>query len=65
MIAVDTTVLADLLFNDGDLRRAANLLQEIDLEWICLGLVRYELGNVAWGRWRGSAGRRLAGWTKA
>lgn len=48
MIVVDTTALADLLFNDGKLRESALKLQSVDPEWICTGLVRYELGNVAW-----------------
>lgn len=48
MILVDTTVLADLLFNDGAEHEATRLLQAIDPEWACLGLAVYELGNVAW-----------------
>lgn len=48
MIAVDSTVLADWLFNGGALRDSAIRLQSLDPEWACLALVRYELGNVAW-----------------
>lgn len=48
MIVVDTTVLADLLFNEGACREAAFALQELDPEWLCVSLVRYEVGNVAW-----------------
>lgn len=48
MIAVDSTVLADWLFNGGELRDAALSLQEQDADWLCCALVRYELGNVAW-----------------
>ena len=47
MILVDTTVLADLLFNDGPEHQATWLLQAVDPEWACLGLAIYELGNVA------------------
>lgn len=47
MIVVDTTVLADLLFNKGAVRESAQELQLLDPEWICIELVRYELGNVA------------------
>ena len=47
MILVDTTVLADLLFNSGTEYEATQLLQSIDPEWACLGLAIYELGNVA------------------
>lgn len=47
MIVVDTTVLGDLLFNGGELRKSAEKLLEVDPEWVCLELVRYELGNVA------------------
>lgn len=47
MIVVDTTVLGDLLFNGGALRASAEELQRLDPEWICVELVRYELGNVA------------------
>jgi len=47
MIVVDTTVLGDLWFNGGELRASAEKLLELDPEWICLELVRYELGNVA------------------
>lgn len=47
MIIVDTTVLADLLFNDGAEYESTQLLQAIDPEWACLGLAIYELGNVA------------------
>lgn len=48
MIVIDSSVLGDLLFNGGDLQKSAEQLQEIDPEWICLDLVRYELGNIAW-----------------
>lgn len=48
MIVVDTTVLADLLFNSGPARAAAVRLLEEDSEWICLNLVLYEVGSVAW-----------------
>ena len=47
MIIVDTTVLADLLFNNGAEYESTQLLQTIDPEWACLGLAIYELGNVA------------------
>lgn len=58
MIAVDSTVLADWLFNGGSLRESAIRLQEIDGEWICSALVWYELGNVGWKL--GRAGRVTA-----
>lgn len=48
MIAVDSTVLADWLFNGGLLRESALRLQARDGDWVCLALARYELGNVAW-----------------
>ncbi len=48
MIAVDSTVLADWLFNGGALRESALRLQAIDTDWNCLALARYELGNVGW-----------------
>ena len=48
MIAVDSTVLADWLFNGDPMRKAAIHLQGLDGEWCCLALARYELGNVAW-----------------
>ena len=48
MIVIDSTVLGDLLFNGESLRKSAERLQQIDPEWICVDLVRYELGNVAW-----------------
>lgn len=48
MIAVDSTVLADWLFNGEKLREAALRLQAMDPDWVCLALARYELGNVGW-----------------
>ena len=48
MIAVDSTVLADWLFNGEELRESVLRLQEMDGDWICAALGRYELGNVAW-----------------
>lgn len=48
MIAVDSTVLADWLFNGGPLRESVLRLQRLEAEWICLTLGRHELGNVAW-----------------
>ncbi len=47
MIVVDSTVLGDLLYNGDLLRASAQKLQQEDPEWICLELVRYELGNIA------------------
>lgn len=58
MIAVDSTVLADWLFNGGLLRESVLRLQVQDGDWVCLALARYELGNVAWKLTRA---RRLAG----
>jgi predicted nucleic acid-binding protein len=48
LIAVDSTVLADWLFNGGPLRESALRLQAEDGEWVSAALARYELGNVAW-----------------
>jgi predicted nucleic acid-binding protein len=48
VIAVDSTVLADWLFNGGPMRKSAVHLQGLDGVWCCLALARYELGNVAW-----------------
>lgn len=48
MIAVDSTVLADWLFNGGALRESVIRLQAQDGDWVCVALARYELGNVAW-----------------
>lgn len=48
MIAVDSTVLADWLFNGGKMRDAALKLQVEDGDWLCSAFVRYEVGNVAW-----------------
>ena len=47
MTVVDTTVIGDLWFNGEALRDSAKRLLKIDPEWICMELVRYELGNVA------------------
>ena len=58
MIAVDSTVLADWLFNGGRTREAALRLQALDGDWLCMALARYELGNVAWKLMR--AGRLTA-----
>lgn len=58
MIAVDSTVLADWLFNGGSMRDAALRLQALDGDWLCVALARYELGNVAWKLMR--AGRLTA-----
>jgi predicted nucleic acid-binding protein len=48
VIAVDSTVLADWLFNEEALREGALRLQAMDSDWVCLALARYELGNVGW-----------------
>jgi len=48
VIVVDSTVLADWLFNGGRMRDAALQLQAQDEDWLCVALARYELGNVAW-----------------
>lgn len=48
MIAVDSTVLADWLFNGQELHTAVLRLQALDAQWFCLALARYELGNVGW-----------------
>ncbi|MGJ3241617.1 MAG: type II toxin-antitoxin system VapC family toxin [Opitutales bacterium] len=48
MIAVDSTVLADLLFGEERFSRAAADLRQMDPEWCCHGLGIIEVGNVAW-----------------
>jgi predicted nucleic acid-binding protein len=48
VIVVDCTVIADHLFGDQLARAATERLQELDPEWISLGLVFFEAGNVAW-----------------
>jgi predicted nucleic acid-binding protein len=48
MVAVDATVLADLLIGEDSLRAAASTLALEDPDWICTSLWRYELGNVLW-----------------
>lgn len=48
MIVVDTTVLADFLIGEKNLKEAACLLAREDSDWITTGLWRYELGNVFW-----------------
>lgn len=45
---MDSTVLADWLFNGGALRESVIRLQSQDASWVCSALARYELGNVAW-----------------
>ena len=48
MIAVDATVLADILAGEDALRASAQKLMSDDPDWISVGLWRYELGNTFW-----------------
>lgn len=59
MIAVDATVLADLLIGKEELKAASLALAREDPVWICTGLWRYELGNVFWKEFRFKKGDRL------
>lgn len=46
MIVVDATVVADLLFAEGELRAAAEQLLRDDPEWASTALWSFEFGNV-------------------
>ncbi len=59
MIAVDATVVADLLIGKEDLKAAAFALAREDPDWISTGLWRYELGNVVWKEVRFQKGDRV------